>query len=60
MAFDLQPTLRGELVELRPLTADDWDALYAVASDPLNRALPVRPRNPLRRHRPDVALASRQ
>jgi len=35
MAFDLQPTLRGELVELRPLTADDWDALYAVASDPL-------------------------
>ena len=35
MAFDLQPTLRGELVELRPLTADDWDALYAVACDPL-------------------------
>jgi N-acetyltransferase len=34
-AFDLQPTLRGELVELRPLRPDDYDALYAVASDPL-------------------------
>lgn len=33
--FDLQPTLRGELVALRPLRADDWDALFAVASDPL-------------------------
>lgn len=27
--------LRGELVELRALRADDYDALYAVASDPL-------------------------
>lgn len=35
MAFDLQPTLRGELVELRPLRAEDFDALYAIASDPL-------------------------
>lgn len=33
--FDLQPTLRGKLVELRPLTPDDFDALYAVGSDPL-------------------------
>jgi RimJ/RimL family protein N-acetyltransferase len=33
-AFDLQPTLRGSLVELRPLRADDFAALYAVASDP--------------------------
>ena len=33
--FDLQPHLQGELVELRPLTQDDWDALFAVASDPL-------------------------
>jgi len=33
--FELQPTLRGELVELRPLNADDWDVLYAVASDPV-------------------------
>lgn len=35
MPFDLQPTLRGELVMLRPLRADDFDVLYAVASDPL-------------------------
>ena len=32
--LDCQPTLRGELIELRPLRADDFDALYAVASDP--------------------------
>lgn len=35
MPFDLQPTLDGELLTLRPLRADDFDALYAVASDPL-------------------------
>ena len=35
MPFDLQPVLRGELVELRPLRADDFAALYNVASDPL-------------------------
>jgi RimJ/RimL family protein N-acetyltransferase len=35
MSFDLQPVLRGELVELRPLRADDLAALYAVAADPL-------------------------
>ena len=35
MPFDLQPVLHGELVGLRPLRPDDWDALYAVASDPL-------------------------
>jgi RimJ/RimL family protein N-acetyltransferase len=35
MSFDLQPTLKGELVELRPLRPDDFAALYAVASDPL-------------------------
>jgi RimJ/RimL family protein N-acetyltransferase len=35
MHFDLQPTLRGELLELRPLAEDDFDALFAVASDPL-------------------------
>ena len=33
--FELQPTLTGDLVELRPLRADDFDALFAVASDPL-------------------------
>ncbi len=35
MPFDLQPTLVGDLVELRPLRAEDFDALFAVASDPL-------------------------
>jgi len=35
MPFDLQPVLEGELVRLRPLRPDDWDDLYAVASDPL-------------------------
>ncbi|HEX6643511.1 MAG TPA: GNAT family N-acetyltransferase [Gemmatimonadales bacterium] len=32
---DLQPTLRGELLLLRPLRPGDFDELYAVASDPL-------------------------
>jgi len=35
MSFDLQPHLKGELIELRPLRGDDWDELFAVASDPL-------------------------
>ena len=35
MPFDRQPTLRGELLELRPLRADDFDALFRVAADPL-------------------------
>ena len=35
VSFDSQPILRGELVELRPLRAEDWDELYAVAADPL-------------------------
>jgi N-acetyltransferase len=34
-SFEYQPVLHGDLVELRPLRADDYDALYAVASDPL-------------------------
>ncbi len=33
--MDLQPTLIGELVVLRPTVPEDWDAMYAVASDPL-------------------------
>ena len=35
LLLDLQPHLVGRLVELRPLRADDYDALYVVASDPL-------------------------
>lgn len=34
-AFDRQPVLRGELLELRPLRADDYERLRAVAADPL-------------------------
>jgi len=34
VSFDLQPDLKGELIELRPLTPEDWDDLFAVASDP--------------------------
>jgi RimJ/RimL family protein N-acetyltransferase len=33
--FDLQPTLKGSLLELRPLRASDFTELYAVAADPL-------------------------
>lgn len=33
--LDRQPVLEDEHVRLRPLRADDWDALFAVASDPL-------------------------
>lgn len=35
MLFDLQPHLKGELIELRPLKPEDWNDLFAVASDPL-------------------------
>jgi len=35
MEFDLQPTLQGNLIELRPLAREDFDALFAAASDPL-------------------------
>jgi RimJ/RimL family protein N-acetyltransferase len=35
MSFDLQPRLKGELIELRPLGPADWQDLFAVASDPL-------------------------
>jgi RimJ/RimL family protein N-acetyltransferase len=35
MDFELQPHLTGELIELRPLRPEDWEALFAVASDPM-------------------------
>jgi hypothetical protein len=35
MPFDFQPTLKGELLELRSLGAEDFDDLFAVAADPL-------------------------
>jgi RimJ/RimL family protein N-acetyltransferase len=35
VSFNSQPLLRGELLELRPLRADDFEELFRVASDPL-------------------------
>ena len=35
MTFELQPTLTSDILEVRPLHADDWEELSAVASDPL-------------------------
>ena len=35
MSFELQPHLKGELIELRPISPNDWDDLFAVACDPL-------------------------
>ena len=35
MPFELQPTLKGNLIHLRPLRPEDFDALFAAASDPL-------------------------
>ena len=33
--FELQPHLVGDLLEVRPLRPEDWESLFAVASDPL-------------------------
>src|SRR5438477_2712713 len=33
--FDLQPTLKGDLIELRPLRPGDFEDLFSAASDPL-------------------------
>jgi N-acetyltransferase len=45
VSFELQPTLTGTLIELRPLQPDDFDALYAVARDPgIWKQHPVRDR----------------
>jgi len=35
MAFNLQPTLKGDLLELRPLQVTDFNDLFTVAADPL-------------------------
>ena len=50
MPFDFQPTMKGVLVELRPLCPDDAGDLFAVASDPL-----IWKQHPVRdRYKPDV------
>ncbi len=36
-----QPTLAGDLVTLRPLRPDDFDALYAVARDPIRSEVEI-------------------
>src|SRR5437762_12288056 len=33
--FDLQPTLKGDLIELRPLRPGDFEDLFSAAGDPL-------------------------
>jgi RimJ/RimL family protein N-acetyltransferase len=33
--FELQPHLVGNVLELRPLRPEDWEALFLVASDPM-------------------------
>jgi RimJ/RimL family protein N-acetyltransferase len=35
LEFELQPTLTGTLIEIRPLMLEDFDALFTAASDPL-------------------------
>ncbi|PYP84391.1 MAG: hypothetical protein DMF61_20195 [Blastocatellia bacterium AA13] len=35
MPFDLQPVLKGTILQLRPLLPEDYRALYSVAADPL-------------------------
>lgn len=58
---DLQPTLTGDTVVLRPTVPEDWAEMYAVASDPLIWELhPARDRwqEPVFRKYFDDALAS--
>ena len=50
--FDAQPRLGGELIELRPLEAGDFEALRRAAADPL-----IWEQHPVRRHEPDVFRA---
>lgn len=35
MSFELQPTLENKLIKIQALKQDDFETLYAVASDPL-------------------------
>jgi N-acetyltransferase len=61
MDFEAQPHLTGDKLDLRPLVSADWDALYAVASDPLiweQHPVSDRWREPVFRTFFDEALAS--
>jgi RimJ/RimL family protein N-acetyltransferase len=60
--FNLQPHLRGSLLELRPLLPSDWPALFAVASDPKIWELhpvPTRYQEPVFKQFFEDALASK-
>jgi N-acetyltransferase len=35
LSFDFTPTIAGTTISLRPLTAEDFEAVYLAASDPL-------------------------
>ncbi len=48
--MNIQPTLKGELLELRPLQQNDYSELYKAASDPLIWEMHPQPD----RHKPDV------
>jgi N-acetyltransferase len=61
--IDFQPSLRGKLVVLRPLSEDDWTEMFRVASDPLiweGHPRPDRCQEPVFRRFFDDALASGQ
>ena len=49
MDFELQPNLQGTLIELRPLTPQDFDALCAAANDRL-----IWEQHPDKRDQPEV------
>lgn len=60
--FDFQPTLNGALIAMRPFSNDDFDALYAVAADPLIwevHPVPERHQRPIFRANIDDALADK-
>ena len=62
MTPDLQPTLKGKLLLLRPLEENDWEQMYAVASDRAVWELhPVKDRyqKPVFREYFDGAISSR-
>jgi N-acetyltransferase len=52
MPFQLQPTLLGEHIHLRPLAEQDFEPLLAAASDPL-----IWEQHPAHRYKPEVFSA---
>ena len=60
--FDFQPTLTGELIEMRPYSDYDFEALYAVAADPLIwevHPVPERSERPFFKANTDDALSDK-